>query len=69
MLNENQARQIYMEEFPERYQIPKGTAKMEILISQAYRYVDGKLVKAWVFSDEEKYLNPIYIDMLTGKLI
>ena len=70
LLDENEAMKVYKRELARNHpEIAEEGDDWPIIVSQVYRYIDGNSVKAWVFSDGQKYLNPIYIDMLTGEPI
>ena len=42
---------------------------MEPVIKQAYFQKAAIMHPAWVISDNDEYLNAIYIDMLTGEIL
>ena len=39
------------------------------LVFQVYAMIDGVMRPCWVISEDEKYINPCYIDMFTGEVL
>jgi len=71
IIDEVEATELYKKEVVKEH--PEAADVVDdwsVFVSPAYRYAEGKSIKIWVFSQDEKYYrNTVFIDMHTGEVV